>query len=136
MGRSIKQMAELTMAHLVELALGHAGLHARHQPHPQGHLGTIEGCLLDNTLGTIGYIANDDFVGLIGCITQKITFKYGLRTRQLGQQAVVGIQHSFELLGKWKARILYANHSMILAHLGSVVKTEHIGSSLVEIYVR
>ena len=68
MGRGIKQMAELTVTNIVELARSHAGLHIGHEPHPQRHLGTIQRCLLDNALGTVGNIVYYYSVGLIGCI--------------------------------------------------------------------
>ena len=71
------------MIHLVKTAVGKAGLHIAHQIHPQGNLSAIEGCLLDDALGTIGHIGHNHLISLICRIAQKIALKHGMRVGPL-----------------------------------------------------
>ena len=91
------------MTHFVQSAFAEASLDVCHQIHPKGYLGAIEGCLLDDALGTVCDIGDDDIVGLIGCIAEEIALEHGLcSAERTFQQLVIHIDDGLQLLCEGK----------------------------------
>ena len=123
------------MTHFIKARLGHTSLHTSHKPNPQSHLSTVKRCLLDDALGAVSNIGHNYIVGLVGSIAQEISLEHCLSIRQTVKQIIVSTDNSLKLHSKWQSAVGYLYHGMIFAHIGSAVKTEHIGASMLKIYV-
>ena len=126
-------MAELAVAYGVETAMGDACLHSRHQVDPEGDFRPVEWCLLDDALGAVGHVGHDHLVLLVGRVAQKVALEHGASSAQLAaDQAVVGAQDGFELLGEGHLWCGDVYHGVVLAHLGAVVEAEHLCTGVLE----
>ena len=67
----------------IETAMGDRCPDTCHEINPQGNLRTVKGSLLDDALGTVGHVGDNDLVLLVGGITEEIAFENSLCTRQL-----------------------------------------------------
>ena len=126
-------MTVLTMTDLIESAFRQTGLNTRHVIHPQGHLRTIKGSLLDDALGAVAQICQYDVIGLVSRITEEIALEDSLSVGQTVTQSVVGSHHSLQLLGVRQTWLADMNHSMIFLDFRAVVETVDIGTGVLKI---
>ena len=131
MGRAVPVVIELTVTHFVEAAAGQTGGNVCHEIHPHGHLRAVEGRLLDDALRTVGHVAHNDLVSLVGCIAEEIAFEHGLRfARQLLEQFCIGRHDSFQLRLERDQGAAGMNHGMIFFHFGAGVETKYLGAGV------
>ena len=131
MGRAVPEVMELSVAHLIEPIAGKTGGDVGHQIHPHGHLCAVEGCLFDDALRTVGHIADDDMVCLVGSIAEEIAFEYGLRLAwQLLQQFCVSRHHSLQLRLEGDEGAAGVNHHVVFLYFGAGVEAENLGAGV------
>ena len=122
MGTGIIEVTELSVAGFIEAALADGGLYARHHVEPHGHLRTIEWRLLDNGLCTIGHIAKDDVVSLVGCVAEEIALENGCGPLVFSLEGCAGIQYGLQLLRIGQLWRTDVDDGMHLPHFRAIVK--------------
>ena len=131
MGRAVPEVMELSVAHLIEPIVGKTGGDVGHQIHPHGHFCAVEGCLFDDALRTVGHIADDDMVCLVGSIAEEIAFEHGLRLAwQLLQQFCVSRHHSLQLRLEGDEGAAGVNHHVVFLYFGAGVEVENLGAGV------
>ena len=123
MGAPVPQMLETIVLDSVETAMSDGCPYTRHEIHPEGYLGAVERCLLDDTLGAVGHVGYNHIVLLVGSIAEEIALEDCLRTRQfLFHQQIIGIEYSLQLIDEGKSGLADVNHRMIFSDFSSVVE--------------
>ena len=83
---------------------------------------------MDDALGAVGDVGNNDLVLLIGSVAEEIALKHSMSTLEFCfQQLVVGIQQCLQLFGIRQAVGGDMQHHLIFLYFRSVVETEDIG---------
>ena len=104
------------IGHLIEAPVGETGADACHQVGPQRHLRTVEGRLLDETLGAVAGVSGKHLVGLVGGIAEEVALEDCHRTLEpVADELLIGIEHGIKLLTESEGGMGEAHNDVVLA---------------------
>ena len=130
-------MAEVTMGYFIEPAGQLAAADIRHQVYPQSNLGTIEGSLPNDALGTVTGVCQQYVVSLVGHVAEEVALQHSGGPLQFGSlQLLIAVEYGIKLLLECPPVSFGVYHDVVFCYLAITGETEYLSQCIVCFNVR